>query len=380
MKTRYESFGGIISIHKPPATLYVDQAYMRELGCIDSPLWNTGSDQLSAPVTAHLAITNRCPMGCRTCYNRSGEEMLDELSTEELKKVLDELARMQVFTVAFGGGEPLAHPDIFELARYTRTLGMPPTMTTNGFYINYRTAWQARVFSHVHVSIDGVGDVYRAVRGVDGFSHAKRAIKLLRRCGVSVGVNVVVCRANYDYLEELVQFIVEQGVDDIIFLRLKPGGRAREFYLNQRLTLVQRIGLFTRLERFSREYGIQCHVDCAMMPFIYYHEPQEEILRKYCGEGCVAAQEIIEINSSGTVRACSFARTPACEAGDLRNDWNSSEELRKYRTWDQTASEPCASCRYLALCRGGCRALAEAVTGDFFAPDPECPFVLERSV
>ena len=380
MKTRYESFGGIIALHNPPATIYVDQVYMRELGYPGSPLWNLGSDQLSAPVTAHFAITNRCPMGCKTCYNGSGKEVPGELSTEELKRVLDELTKMEVFTVAFGGGEPLAHPDIFELARYTRKIGMTPTMTTNGYYINYRTAWKARVFSHVHVSIDGVGDIYSAVRGVDGFPHARRAIKLLRQCGVSVGVNVVVCRANYDHLEELVQFVVSQDVDDIIFLRLKPGGRARKYYFDQRLTLVQRIGLFRLLEGFSNDYGIHSHVDCAMMPFIYYHEPEEDILQRYCGEGCVAGQEIIEINSRGYVRGCSFALSPACKVGDLQGQWNISEELRKYRDWESCAREPCASCRYLTLCRGGCRALAEVVTGDFSAPDPECPFVLERSV
>lgn len=380
MKTRYESFGGIIAINNPPATMYVDHEYMRALGCSESPLWNMGSDQLSAPITAHFAITNRCPMGCRTCYNGSGQGVRGELTTKELKQILEELAVMQVFTVAFGGGEPLSHPDLFELAQYTRQLGMTPTMTTNGFFINYKTAWKSRIFSHVHVSLDGVGDVYRAVRGVDGFVHARRALKLLKRCGVSVGVNVVVCRANYNQLEELVRFVVKQGVDDIIFLRLKPGGRAREFYLEQRLSLVERIKLYPLLERFNHEYGVKCHVDCAMMPFIYYHEPEEEILQYYCGEGCVAGQEIIEINSRGTVRACSFAKLSACQVGDLQDCWKNSDELRKYRVWEATAIEPCASCRYLGLCRGGCRALSETITGKFSAPDPECPFVLERSV
>jgi radical SAM protein with 4Fe4S-binding SPASM domain len=285
---------------------------------------------------------------------------------------------LQVFTVAFGGGEPLAHPDIFHLARYARQLGITPTMTTNGSYINYRTAWQSRVFSHVHVSIDGVGEVYRAVRGVDGFPHASRALKLLRRCGVSVGVNVVVCRANYVHLEDLVRFVVDQGIDDIIFLRLKPGGRARAFYLQQRLTSDQSRDLFPLLERLTHKYGIQCHVDCAMMPFIYCHQPEIETLQMYGGEGCVAGREIIEISPTGQVSACSFARAPACAALELRENWYGAEGLNKYRHWQDDAPEPCSSCHYLNLCRGGCRALAEAVSGDFAAPDPECPFVLER--
>jgi radical SAM protein with 4Fe4S-binding SPASM domain len=378
MRIRCEPFGGIIAIDDPAATVYVDQVYMRELGYPASPLWEEGGGHLSAPVTAHFAVTNRCPMGCRTCYNESGKESTDELDTSALKQALEELADMGVFTVAFGGGEPLAHPDIFQLARYTRQLGMTPTMTTNGYDINYRTAWQARVFSHVHVSMDGVGDVYQAVRGVDGFAHASRALKLLRRCGVSVGVNVVVCRANYDHLEELVRFVVDQGVNDIIFLRLKPGGRARVFYMEQRLTPDQGLGLYPLLERFAHKYNVQCHVDCAMMPFLYYHHPDKEALQMYGGEGCVAGREIIEISPRGRVSACSFAKAPACMVSELRENWYDAEGLNRYRDWADKAPEPCSSCPYLNLCRGGCRALAEALSGDFSAPDPECPFVLER--
>ena len=379
MRARYEPFGGIIAIENPAATVYVDQVFMQEMGYPASPLWEKNEDHLSAPVTAHFAITNCCPMGCRTCYNLSGKASSGELNTSELKAVLENLAEMKVFTVAFGGGEPLAHPEIFHLASYARQLGMTPTMTTNGYYINDRTAWQSRVFSHVHVSIDGVGDVYKAVRGVDGFPHASRALMLLRRCGVSVGVNVVVCRANYDHLEELIQYVVGQGVHDIIFLRLKPGGRAAAFYKEQHLTPSQSINLFPMLEKFAQDYDIQCHVDCAMMPFIYYHHPNKEVLHLYGGEGCVAGREIIEINSRGYVSACSFAKHPVCRVPELQESWYEAEGLNKYRDWAENAPEPCCSCQYLNLCRGGCRALAETITGDIFAPDPECPFVLERS-
>jgi len=251
-------------------------------------------------------------------------------------------------------------------------------MTTNGFYINYGTAMQARVFNHVHVSIDGVGDVYREVRGVDGFPYASRALKLLQRCGVSVGVNVVVCRANFDHLEELVRFVVGQGVDDIIFLRLKPGGRANRFYVDQRLTADQRRELFPRLERLAADFGIQCHVDCAMMPFVYYHQPDMETLKMYGGEGCVAAREILEISPVGNVSACSFVKTRTFKISGLQENWDNSEAFSDLRDWTKNAPEPCAACRYLTLCRGGCRAVTEVLSGDFSRPDPECPYVLER--
>lgn len=375
MRVRYESFGGIIAFDRPIATVYVDQAYMRWMGYLDSPLWVVDQACLSAPVTAHFAVTARCPLGCQTCYNASGAARPDELSTEAAKAVLDTLARMGVFTVAFGGGEPLARPDIFELAHYARQHGLVPTMTTNGYYVDEQVAQRCRVFDHIHVSLDGVGEVYRAVRGVDGFEHADRALRLLRRQHIAVGVNCVVSAANYNHLEELAGYLRTVKTPDVIFLRLKPSGRALKDYLRNRLTPEQARGFFPLFTDLTRRYHLRTHVDCAMMPFLYFHQPDLERLRFTCGEGCRGANEIIEISPEGQVHACSFANGSAGDARQLPETWYTAPHLQRSRNWQERAKEPCKSCRYLSLCHGGCHAVAEALTGDFFAPDPECPIV-----
>jgi len=378
MRARYEPFGGIIALKKPAATVYVDQEYMQGLGFADSPLWHVRRAHLSAPITAHFAVTHRCPMGCRTCYNAAGIASSCELPTTEAKGVLDVLAQMQVFTVAFGGGEPLAREDLFELAEYARQRAIVPTLTTNGFYIDRQTARRCRVFSHIHVSLDGIGEQYQAVRGADGFEHAARALTLLTKYGIAVGVNCVVCRTNFDHLEELVRFTTRLGVRDVIFLRLKPAGRAQSVYESLRLTPQQRMQFYPYLTELTLRYDLYCHCDCAMMPFIYWHHPDEETLRLFAGEGCVGANEIIEILPDGRIKACSFATKTAGRADDLPQVWNTGHAFEQFRRWTQTAPEPCRSCRYLQLCRGGCHAVAEALTGTFDAPDPECPFVEER--
>ena len=47
-----------------------------------------------------------------------------------------------------------------------------------------------------------------------------------------------------------------------------------------------------------------------------------------------------------------------------------------FRAWRE-AAEPCRSCAYHDLCRGGCRVVSSHVSGDASAPDPECPKVVE---
>ena len=375
MRARYESFGGILALDKPAATVYVDQAYMRGLGYAGSPLWQRGQTYLSAPVTAHFAVTNRCPLGCRTCYNASAAAGTDQLSTVEAKQVLDALAGMGVFTVAFGGGEPLARPDIFDLAEHARARGLTPTMTSNGYYVDEEMARRCRVFDHIHVSLDGVGETYRAVRGVDGFHHADRAIRLLRRQRIPVGVNCVVSRANFDHLHELARYLRRVRVRDVLFLRLKPAGRAAEDYQQARLTPEQGRDFYPLFAELTRRYRLRTHVDCGMMPFLYAHDPDRDLLRLTGGEGCRGADEIVEISPDGQAHACSFAAGSAGDARRLPQLWHTVPHLARFRDWAERAPAPCRDCRWLSLCHGGCHAVTEALTGDFHAPDPECPTI-----
>jgi radical SAM protein with 4Fe4S-binding SPASM domain len=112
-----------------------------------------------------------------------------------------------------------------------------------------------------------------------------------------------------------------------------------------------------------------------MMPFLYYHDPDPRLLRFTGGEGCRGAEEIVEVSPEGLVHACSSAAGSAGDARNLAEAWHTAPHLARYHGWVERAAEPCRSCLHLALCRGGCHAVSEALTGDFCAPDPECPFV-----
>jgi radical SAM protein with 4Fe4S-binding SPASM domain len=90
--------------------------------------------------------------------------------------------------------------------------------------------------------------------------------------------------------------------------------------------------------------------------------------------GCEAGNVLLGVRSDGGFGGCSFL--PGAESiFELPTLWKSSQELTSLRTWSSRASEPCRSCTYLDICKGGCRAVAAFVSGDRDAPDPECPFV-----
>ena len=59
--------------------------------------------------------TNKCNLKCVHCYQDAEEATDQELSTDEGKKMIDEIARAGFKVMIFSGGEPLMRPDIYEL-------------------------------------------------------------------------------------------------------------------------------------------------------------------------------------------------------------------------------------------------------------------------
>src|SRR6201992_862163 len=71
------------------------------------------------PVAVLLELTYRCPLQCPYCSNPLElDRGSTELTTEEWKKVLSELAEIGVLQVHFSGGEPTARKDHVQLARH----------------------------------------------------------------------------------------------------------------------------------------------------------------------------------------------------------------------------------------------------------------------
>ena len=63
---------------------------------------------LSAPICMTWELTYACNLECVHCLSSSGQRDPRELTTEEAKAVIDELAALKVFYVNVGGGEPFS--------------------------------------------------------------------------------------------------------------------------------------------------------------------------------------------------------------------------------------------------------------------------------
>lgn len=378
MRHRFEPFGGIVSSDDPPFLAFVDRQYMRELGLPPSPLWHAVDEsvgRLSAPVEVHFACTNRCSLGCAHCYMDSGAEDPHTLDTAAFKRALDMLARMGVFHVALGGGEALERADLFELADHARRVGLVPNLTTNGRLVDDRTAERLRIFGQVNLSLDGVGKAAKTFREGTDFDAVDRAFDCLLRAGVPAGINCVVGKGNFDQLPALAEYAAGKGVSEIEFLRFKPSGRAVASYTQLRTTPEQNRTVYPLFQQMSERFGVKTKIDCSFVPMLCYHRPPAALLEALCVCGCEAGNFLIGARSDGRICGCSFLPVLDVTIPQLPAEWATVPELQRYRQWTVTAPEPCASCDYLRFCKGGCHAVALALTGSIDAPDPDCPWV-----
>lgn len=378
MKVRYESFGGIIGLDKPPMLVFVNKEYMQKLGYSGSPAWSSNSARLQAPTEIHFAITNKCNQNCKHCYTSSGESEQD-LTTAQVKKFIDDIAGMDVFHMALGGGESLLREDIFEIADYIRSKGLVPNLTTNGLVIDKAVAGKCRVFGQINVSIDGLSPDENQPRTASQLNAALTALKLLKEAKNRVGINYVVNRHNYSQIPELVKYARENKLADVEFLRFKPAGRATQIYKELCCTKEQHENFFPDIIKLAKKYRINLKIDCSYVPMVCCHKPDKKLMEKFHIRGCDGGNLLAASDAQGNLKSCSFASGTAGKISELRDAWKNSGHFLKFFDWQNNAPEPCKSCEYLSLCLGGCHVVAEHVTGNFQNPDPECPIVAKTS-
>lgn len=390
-RARVEHFGAIVQLAWPRALVFVDRAMARQVLRMPSeavqwrePESAVGDQVLSAPLEAHLQLTNRCGAGCTGCYTgASPQGGAHEWGLDEWKLAIDELASAGVFHLALGGGESAALPWLGELADYARSRGLVPNLTTSGLEGLEALCAIADRFGQINVSIDGLGPTYAAVRGFDGFARADAAVRALRAVKREVGINVVVTRRNFDHLDELFAYAAQRRLSEVELLRFKPAGRGATAYRDLRCTDAQHRAFLPTILAAAKDHRVRVKVDCSYTPMVVHHRPGRELLAGLAVYGCTGGDFLIGAKPDGRMTACSFASPPPAlgtghrpRVTELSAYWRARDAFGDFRTW-RDASQPCASCEYQALCRGGCKVVSAHVTGDLRSPDPECPRVID---
>ena len=185
---------------------------------------------LAAPICLTWEWTYACNLSCAHCLSSSGRRDPDELTTSEMRAVIDQLQFMQVFYVNVGGGEPTVRPDFWELLDYAVASQIGVKFSTNGLRLDAERAQRlaATEYVDVQISLDGASrQVNDAVRGPGSYDMALGAMENLAAAGVrDFKISVVMTRHNVPQLDEFAALAERFGAQ-LRITRLRPSGRER---------------------------------------------------------------------------------------------------------------------------------------------------------
>lgn len=339
-------------------------------------------------------VTRRCNLHCLHCYSRSHSDCQEhELTTEEGKAVIVDLASFGCPVLLLSGGEPLMRDDIFELAHFAINRGMRVVLSTNGTLIDMDTAKRLGEIglSYVGISLDGLRDYHDGFRGRPGaFDAAMSGVRNCRDMGLKVGLRFTIHRGNASQISRIFDLVEEERVPRICFYHLVYAGRGTHL-IEEDLSHEETrsvVDLIMDRTRVMHERGHAAEVltvdNHADGPYLYLRlrredpERGEEVLELLrMNEGNSSGHGIGCISWDGEIHADQFWRHHSF--GNVRNRpfseiWTDSSDplLRALKDKRPHVKGRCAGCRWLDICGGNFRVRAEAVTGDIWAPDPAC--------
>jgi len=189
---------------------------------------------------------------------------------------------------------------------------------------------------------------------------------------------VVITRHNFEQIDALFAYARRERLNEVELLRFKPAGRGARAFADLTCHDAQHRAFLPAIMAACRRHGVRARVDCSYTPMLAHHRPDPALLASLAVYGCTGGDFLIGVKPSGLVTACSFAAPPATRprAHALRTYWQEPGAFDAFRQW-RDAAEPCRSCDYHALCRGGCKVVSAHVLGDARLPDPECPRVID---
>lgn len=325
------------------------------------------------PETLLLEVTQRCNLDCKYCYNvwkGATGYPAGELSTREMRALIEKVLReTRCPSLAITGGEPFVRDDIPELIRAARSSGAEVNVVTNATLLDGDLARRsveagARAFEVTLLSSER--DVHDALARRRAFDATLAGISNILAAGGAITVSFVATKANLRDLRGAIELAVALRARGFVFNRFNPGGEGLRWVEELLPTVAEIAEALEVAQKAREEYGIPiaclvpippCAIDPARFPGLHFGA---------CPLG--TRDTYFTIDPLGNLRPCNHSPT---RLGNLLEErfykLAGSEEVAAYA---RAVPRPCAGCRHLRTCRGGCRAAGEVCFGSPAAGDP----------
>lgn len=370
----FDTLEGLFAEEDRPIKRYLgDRRFRRNLIAILNGITTVGATLPCVfPHTCSIELTYRCNQKCRHCYLGTPPSC-EEMSTEVVKNVIQDLAETGFVAVALSGGEPLLRNDLLAIMNEVKKYGMEVVISTNGTLLNKKMAQDfAAYVDLICISIDSheeiIHDEFRGMVGAQ--KQSLYAIEYALSHGIRVRTFTTLTKFNHNRIAELVAFLENRGVVEIGFFDLNPVGRGLESGLNMQISVEE----YRRAVQTIAELNENSKMTIDVLAPLEFREPGEygNLVTLLTGGFCNAGINTLNISPDGFLQPCSRLRY---NLANVKNEkiidvWRSSRVLAEIRDRSRLKGV-CGGCANKYLC-GGCRANAYSAHGDYLGGDPRC--------
>jgi AdoMet-dependent heme synthase len=368
-----------------------------------------GIDYDESPFLAIWEVTQSCDLACKHC--RAAAQPIphpDQLTHEEGKALIDQIAEMHVPIFVFTGGDPLKRADVFDLIRYAAGKGVHVAVTPSATPLLTRE----QIFKmkeagvvRLGISLDGsTPEIHDAFRGLPGaWARTIQAVEWANEAGIPIQVHSTISRHNKQDLDGLCNLFEKLAIVMWNVFFLVPVGRGQ---LDDLLSGEEFEQVFGKIYELSQRVNFQIKTTEAMhyRRYLLQHNLEERktglghgahgsrpaahasaayepgsptadaasrnhrwaTRRVNDGKGFVFISHVGNVYPSGflPIHAGNIRETPLAEI------YRNAPIFKALRNTSRLEGK-CGACEYKDIC-GGSRARAYALTGDPLAQEPCC--------
>jgi MoaA/NifB/PqqE/SkfB family radical SAM enzyme len=284
------------------------------------------------PLNLTMELTPVCNFKCVMCYVRREPHGVRLLSAEQWLELAAQARELGALNLTITGGEPLLHPQFWEIYSKLNEMGFLITLLSNGSLMDEGVMEKFRQFGMPHcvkLTLYGTSDesYLRTCGCSDGFTRVKKAVELLQEAGVPLNLTSTIVRQNACDLQEIYRFARERGLpmQHTLSVVKSPRGVVNSVESSR-----------FAFEEFIHELTIE---DLERSKFPPLQSPFAWCLSKGCS---------LWVTWEGRLQICTFLTTPSVPwSGHLDSDWRTLLEAV-----DAVKSPvQCGDCQYSPFCQ-----------------------------
>ena len=299
-----------------------------------------------------LNITCTCNLRCRHCHSSFGKPLQDELTTEEVIRIIREASQFPGCSLVISGGEPFCREDIFEILKSaSEYFGEKVAVITNGTLLDDEKVKKlAELNMNVQVSLEGPDALSNDyIRGKGVFKKALKTIRKLKSAGITPLVRMTILRTNMDKMDKTIEFVKQENLGPVTLGTLQMSGRAYDSLKDIDVNADELVKTYRKIKELDP------HFECIK----FNENMRPGITRGTKLDLCGAGTAVLSIGADGGVYPCAGLMYPEFLAGNVKEKpleeiWKNAPILKNMRNLSVSKIPGCSDCPIRYLCGGGC--------------------------